>query len=154
VKAVFAAPRLSGRSRLLAAAVLCLTPMGLAWTSVGGYLDGGILYGTDCGWVDGAYVCDAPIYQHGSYHPGVHVLVSQSPIGALLVVAAMALVVAALRGRTAATVQLARGGVVAVAAAAVVAGAHGVTTPLFAVLGALALSGPVVMQRRRSGRPS
>lgn len=125
--------------RLWAAALLCLAPMGLRWSASPGYLNTGYTIYGDCGYTDYDY-CTPDYYVPGYYIPGKDVLVSESPIRVFLVLAAIAFLVAALRTRTATTRNLARGGTVCLALAAVLCAANNATLVLVCMLAGLALT--------------
>lgn len=126
--------------RLWAAAVLCLVPMGFAWS---GHVTAGIyLYG-DCSYTDN-YYCVPDQYVPGSTRLS---FVSQAPIRVFLVAAAVAFVISAARTRTLATRALARLGCGALAAGAALALAQGAVRVLVCLLVALALVAPLVLAR-------
>jgi hypothetical protein len=139
--------RIPTSARLWLAAVLCLAPMGLIWsTSV---TPGTTLFG-DCGYSDGPY-CTPDQYLPGSASTTT---VAQSPIRVFLVVAVLLLAVCAATPRTERTRRLARVATGALALAALLSASHGASRPLVCVLAALALAAPPAWPAREQRRPA
>lgn len=143
--------RLTTAVRLWTAALLCLAPMGLVWKVGVGFLSPGITMYGNCGYTEYTY-CTPDTYLPGYYLPGRVTNVSQSPIRAFVVFAAVAFVIGAVRTRTAATRRLARLGTLALGFAVFLAMANG--SPRIALIVALAgaLVVPLVWLQPRGGR--
>lgn len=131
---------ISTRTRLTAAAALCLLPLGLVWS--GGVTSGYVLYG-DCSYTDNDY-CVPDQYVPGTPY---HSLASQAPIRVFLVAAAIGFVLCATRVRTESTRRVARLACLATAAGAVLAAANGSSRSLLCLVAALALAVPPVAGR-------
>ena len=125
--------------RLWTAALLCVLPLGFAWS--GGVTPGTVSYG-DCTYSDNEY-CVPDQYVPGS---GYHTLVSQAPIRVFLVVAALIFVACGTRARTHLTRRMARLGCAAIVLAAALAAAHGAPRIVMCLIGALALVLPRVVR--------
>jgi hypothetical protein len=138
------------RLRLLLAAVLAATPLGLVWSFHPGWLTPGIVLAGTCDYYTEDYVCAPDSYVPGWYVPGKVELVSESPARVFLLFAAIAFVVVAARRRTAATRLAARMGTVSLGVATLLAGAAGVRLVLLLCVAALAVVARPVWH---TGRP-
>jgi hypothetical protein len=145
--------RLPTPLRLWAAAGLCILPLGLVWSTTTGFLTPGMtVYGT-CGHADSGF-CTSDIYLRGSYRPGQHVLGSETSARVFLIFAAVVLVFAAIRARTAFTRRLVRAATGGLGIVVALALAYRATLTLVCAALALALVAPLVWtaaDRRRAG---
>lgn len=132
------------RTRLWAAAALCVLPLGFVWS--GGVTSGYVRFG-DCDYSD-SYYCVPDEYVPGTPY---HSLVFQAPIRVFLVGAALGFVLCATRVRTELTRRIGRLACLATAAAGVLAAAHGSSRLLLCAVAALVLVVPLVAGSR--GRP-
>ena len=138
--------RLPTVARLWAAAVLCVVPLGLVWSRLPGTVTPGLVGPGSC---DADGFCTPGIYTPGIYYGGGTVPGASASARVLLVAAAVALVVVAVRLRTDATRRVARLTTVAVGVAAALAAADRATGSLLCLLAALALVAPLVWRLPR-----
>ena len=140
---------LSTRVRLALAAVLCVLPLGLVWSTTTGFLTAGyIIYG-DCSYSVETY-CTTDTYIPGYYLPGSRILGADASARVFLVFAAFVLAYAALRTRTATTKRLVRAATVATGIALVLAVSQRATLTIACLAGALALAVPLVWRVPRN----
>jgi hypothetical protein len=125
------------RTRLWAAAALCLLPLGFVWS--GGVTSGYVLFG-DCDYTENSY-CVPDQYVPGTPY---HSLVLQAPIRVFLVAAAVGFLLCATRRRTLLTRRVARVACASTAVAALLAAGNGSPRILVCLVAALALVAPVV----------
>jgi hypothetical protein len=128
--------------RLWAAAALAILPLGLNWSR--GFVSIGYTIYGNCSYTEDTY-CTPDYYVPGTYRPGS--MGSDVPARVFLVLAAVALVYAAVRRRTAATRRVARMGTVALGIAAALAAGAGVAATVLCCLLALVLTVPLVWHR-------